>query len=69
MAVVASGGAAIGVRHLTRRQTERSTGARLVVLNAVVTMVACGMGGFANNWFMRQPEVKQGIMVVDPVNN
>lgn len=66
MAVAASVSTSIGVRLATKRQTERAKGARLVVLNAIVTMIACGAGGFANNWFMRQPEIAQGISVTDP---
>jgi len=57
MAVVASGAAGLGVRALTKKQTQGATGGKLVLLNAIVTIVACGIGGFANNYFIRMPEV------------
>ena len=40
-----------------------------MVLNAVVSMIACALGGFANNWFIRMPETLKGIEVQDPLTN
>ena len=68
MALGASVSASIGVRLLTAKQTAKSTGARLAVINAVVSIIACASGGFVNNWFMRQPEIVNGIEITDPAN-
>ena len=69
MAVVASCTAGASIRYLTRGMTANSTGGKLVVLNAIVSMTACAMGGFANNWCIRQPEVTSGgIQIQDPSN-
>jgi len=43
------------------------TGGRLVLLNASIAVVACGVGGWANNYLIRQPEVNRGIAIQDPV--
>ena len=48
------------------RRSAKATGARLVILNAFSGTVACMAGGFANNWFMRQAEMKRGIEMLDP---
>ena len=69
MAVTASVGSAIGVRLLLKNLTASATGGKLVVLNAIVSTIACACGGFANNWSMRQPELRQGIKVQDPAND
>lgn len=66
MAVVASCGAGVGIRIATKKLIEKSKGPSLIILNALVAVVACGIGGFANNWFMRMPETKKGIDIIDP---
>jgi len=66
MAVIASCSAGAAVRYAAKGVTARSTGGKLVVLNAIVSTIACAGGGFANNWFIRQPEVKTGIGIQDP---
>ena len=33
-----------------------------------MTLVACALGGFANNYFIRQPELIRGIQVSDPAS-
>ena len=69
MAVATSCTAGASIRYLTRGMTANSTGGKLVVLNAIVSMIACAMGGFANNWCIRQPEVTSGgIQIQDPSN-
>lgn len=66
MAVFASCSTGAAVRAATKPITARSTGGKLVILNAIVSMMACAMGGFANNWFTRMPETVQGIGIEDP---
>ena len=61
MAVVASCSAGAAIRYASKGVTAKSSGGKLVVLNAIVSTIACAGGGFANNWFIRQPEVKTGI--------
>ena len=68
MALGASVSASIGFRLLTAKQTATAKGAKLAVINAVVSIVACASGGFVNNWFMRQPETVKGIEIADPAN-
>ena len=69
MAVVASCSAGAAVRYAAKEMTAKASGGRLLVLNGIVSTVACAGGGFANNWFIRQPEVKTGIAIRDPVTN
>lgn len=68
MAVGASCSAGATVRYLTRGITARSKGGQLVILNGIVSTVACAMGGFANNYFIRLPEINKGIQIQDPAN-
>ena len=68
MAIFASCGTAIGLRIATRKLVEKSKGPSLIMLNASIAVVACGIGAFANNWFMRMPETKNGIDIIDPEN-
>lgn len=53
MAIIASCGAGASVRMLTKNITATSTGGKLVIVNGGVTLVACALGGFANNYFIR----------------
>lgn len=69
MAVTASCGAGYAVRLATRKMTQQSSGSKLILLNSLVSMIACMGGGFANNWFMRLPETKIGIEIQDPSDN
>lgn len=68
MAVVASCSAGAAIRYASKDLTAKAHGGRLIVLNAIVSTIACAGGGFANNWFIRQPEVKTGIAIVDPAS-
>ncbi len=68
MAIGASCSAGAAVRTLTKGITSRSTGGQLVVLNGIVSTIACAMGGFANNYMIRQPEINKGIQIQDPAN-
>ncbi len=52
-AIVASCGAGAAVRTACKGLTAKATGGKLVVLNALVATIACGAGGFANNWCIR----------------
>jgi hypothetical protein len=61
MAVTASVGSALGVRYATKGITKTATGGKLIVLNGIVSTVACMCGGFANNYMMRLPEMNIGI--------
>lgn len=58
MAIIASCGAGASVRMLTKNISASATGGKLVIVNGGVTVVACALGGFANNYFIRQPELK-----------
>ena len=53
MAVASSVGIALIFRQINAKASASATGARLVMLNAFTSTVACMAGGFANNWFMR----------------
>lgn len=53
MAVAASCTAGATVRKLTEGITAKSSGGKLVVLNGIVSTIACAMGGFANNYCIR----------------
>ena len=48
---------------------DRTIGGKKVIFNVFVAMVGCGLGGFANNWYMRAPEVEKGIAIQDPVTH
>lgn len=65
-AVAASCAAGYSIRTATAGLLAKAKGGQAVVLNATVAMVACSMGGFANNWFIRMPETIKGIEVQDP---
>jgi len=65
-AVIASVGMALTIRHINASRSASATGARLIMLNAITSTVACMCGGFANNWFMRSVEMEKGIELYDP---
>lgn len=66
MAVTASVGVALTIRQINAKRSAAATGARLIMLNAFTSTVACMCGGFANNWFMRQVEMERGLELCDP---
>lgn len=66
MALGASVGAGVALRLMTKSAMERTAGGKKVIFNVFVAMIGCGMGGFANNWCMREPELIEGIAVQDP---
>jgi uncharacterized membrane protein len=43
----------LGVRKLLEKQTAKSTGSRLVYLNALSSFIAVAIAGFLNAYFMR----------------
>jgi len=53
MAIIASCSAGAAVRYASKGVTARSKGGKVVVLNGIVTTMACAAGGFANNWSIR----------------
>lgn len=55
----------LGVRKILEKQTAKSTGSRLVYLNAVSSFIAVATAGFLNAYFMRKTEIKTGIDVLD----
>ena len=65
-AVAASVGVSLLIRQINAKRSAAATGARLIMLNAFTSTVACMCGGFANNWFMRQVEMERGIELNDP---
>lgn len=66
MAVAASVGVSLLIRQINAKRSAAAFGARLIMLNAITSTVACMCGGFANNWFMRQVEMERGIELNDP---
>jgi hypothetical protein len=54
------------IRMATAPYLKTAHGARLVVMNAVTTMLSCAVGGWCNNYVMRAPETKLGISIQDP---
>ena len=54
------------IRYKTQPVIARATGARLIMLNTVTSMLACAVGGWVNNFSIRSPEVQRGIAIVDP---
>lgn len=66
MAVLSSVGVSLLIRQINAKRSAAATGARLIMLNAFTSTVACMCGGFANNWFMRQVEMERGIELNDP---
>lgn len=69
MAVAASVGVSLMIRQINAKRSASAVGARLIMLNAFTSTVACMCGGFANNWFMRQVEMERGIELCDPDTN
>ena len=57
---------ALGIRKSVEHKTKTMVGAKLLMYNSISAMIASGVAGFLNTWFMRQVEMKQGINVVDP---
>lgn len=68
-AVVASVGVSLLIRQINAKRSAAATGARLIMLNAITSTVACMCGGFANNWCMRMVEMEKGIELCDPDTN
>lgn len=68
MAVAASCSTGAAIRLATNPLTAKASGGKLVLLNALVSMTACAMGGFANNYFIRLPETVSGIGIEDPAS-
>ena len=58
-------GVGLFIRKLLGKQTAKSTGSRLVFLNAVSSFFAVASAGFLNAYFMRRTEIKTGIDVLD----
>ena len=65
-AVGTSVGVALLIRQINLKRSAAATGARLIMLNAITSTVACMVGGFANNWCMRMVEMERGIELCDP---
>ena len=65
-AVCASVGVSLLIRQINAKRSASAKGARLIMLNAITSTVACMCGGFANNWFMRMKEMERGIELCDP---
>lgn len=65
-AVGTSAGIALLIRQINAKRSAVATGARLIMLNAITSTIACACGGFANNYFMRMVELEKGIELTDP---
>merc|ERR1712029_221388 len=65
-AVGSSVGVALTIRQINLKRSAAATGAKLILLNAFTSTIACAAGGFANNWFMRSAEMERGITMCDP---
>ena len=57
------------IRKLTAGMLANATGARLTVLNSITVMTSVALGGWVNNFAIRQPEVNTGIGIQDPANH
>mmetsp|Transcript_13605 Transcript_13605/g.21286 ORF Transcript_13605/g.21286 Transcript_13605/m.21286 type:complete len:250 (-) Transcript_13605:23-772(-) len=51
-----------GLRYLTRGLAKGATGSKLILLNGFIGAFASSCAGFCNSYFMRQVELKKGIM-------
>ena len=56
-AVGSSVAVALTIRQINLKRSAAASGARLIMLNAITSTIACAAGGFANNWFMRSAEM------------
>lgn len=56
----------LGIRYALSGITAKSTGAKLISINAVSAFAACASAGYLNAWFMRQTEMKKGIELFHP---
>ena len=65
-AVAASVGVSLLIRQINAKRSAAAFGARLIMLNAITSTIACMCGGFANNWCMRMVEMERGIELSDP---
>jgi len=65
-AVGSSVAVALTIRQINLKRSAAASGARLIMLNAITSTIACAAGGFANNWFMRSAEMQRGIELNDP---
>jgi len=45
---------------------ENSEGGEKAIFNAIVAIIGVSLGDFASNWFMRAPELENGIALQDP---
>ena len=59
----------LGIRKAVASRVAGSTGAKMVLFNTISTYAACGCGGFANTYLMRQTEMNKGINVIHPETN
>merc|ERR1712110_1231848 len=57
---------ALTIRQINLKRYAVAKGPKLILLNAATSTIACGVGGFANNWFMRSAEMERGITLTDP---
>lgn len=57
---------ALCFRQLLANISATSTGAKLIMLNAITATAASALAGSANNWIMRSKERETGIDVIDP---
>ena len=56
---------ALTLRSLFASQTRKVSGAKLILINAVVSTIAGGTAGFLNTYFMRSVEMINGIEVYE----
>jgi len=72
MSYFAAVGSACGTGVLIRMGTapylKNAVGARLVVMNALTSLLCCAVGGWMNNFVIRAPEAMKGIGIQDPEN-
>lgn len=57
------------IRKITAPMLKGATGAKLTVLNSLTSMTSVAIGGWVNNFAIRQPEVISGIGIQDPANH
>ncbi len=60
---------ALAIRRILSGLSKNATGAKQIVLNAVVGFCACSSAGYLNSFIMRNTELEKGIEIQDPDGN
>lgn len=69
MASSSSIAVALAIRKMLSGISKNATGAKQIILNAVVGFWACATAGYLNSFIMRNTELEKGIEIQDPNGN